>query len=105
MLSLRNTDRIYLYSEFTDMRKGFDGLSLIVSSLMHMDVLNGDIYVFMNKSKDKIKLLRFEKGGFSLYYKRLEKGRFELPLGFNSKKNISLTSTQISMLIDGISLQ
>jgi len=105
MISLRNTDRIYLYSQFTDMRKGFEGLSNIVTCMMNLDVLNGDIFVFLNKSKNKMKLLRFEKGGFSLYYKRLEKGRFELPHNFGTVKNISLSSAQIMMLIDGISLE
>ena len=104
MLSLRNTDHIYLYSDFTDMRKGFNGLSNIVISLMKMNVVSGDIYVFINRSKDKIKLLRFERGGFALYYKRLEKGRFELPTGFGKQQNIHLSSTQIMMLIEGISL-
>ncbi|ANQ48585.2 IS66 family insertion sequence element accessory protein TnpB [Flammeovirga sp. MY04] len=105
MLSLRNTDHIYLYSKFTDMRKGFNGLSNIVISLMELDVTNGDIFVFINRSKDKLKLLRFEKGGFSLYYKRLEKGRFELPKGFDKQKNISLSSTEIMMIIEGVSLE
>ncbi|WP_044208263.1 IS66 family insertion sequence element accessory protein TnpB [Flammeovirga sp. OC4] len=82
MLSLRNSDCIYLYSQFTDMRKGFNGLSNIVISIMGIDVTEGGIFVFINRSKDKLKLLRFEKGGFCLYYKRPEKGRFELPKGF-----------------------
>ncbi|AZQ60870.1 transposase [Flammeovirga pectinis] len=105
MLSLRNTDHIYLYSKFTDMRKGFNGLSNIVISLMEMNVVSGDIYVFINRSKDKIKLLRFEIGGFSLYYKRLERGTFELSDGFGQCESIHLTSAQIMMLIEGICLE
>ena len=87
------------------MRKGFNGLSNIVISMMDLDVTNGDIFVFINRSKDKLKLLRFEKGGFSLYYKRLEKGRFELPKVFDKQKNITLSSTEIMMIIEGISLE
>ncbi|ANQ51830.2 IS66 family insertion sequence element accessory protein TnpB [Flammeovirga sp. MY04] len=105
MLSLRNTDHIYLYSKFTDMRKGFNGLSNIIISTMDLSVTSGDIFVFINRSKDKIKLLRFERGGFCLYYKRLERGRFELPKGFGERKNIALTSTEMMMIFEGVSLE
>ena len=76
MFALTASQRFFLYSQAVDMRKSFDGLSGIVTTGMGKDVLSGDVYVFIGKSRDKSKLLVWEKAGFVLYYKRLEKGTF-----------------------------
>ena len=66
--------RIFLYSQSVDMRKGFDGLSGIVTGQTGVDVLLSDAYVFVGRRKDRLKLLIWEPSGFVLYYKRLEAG-------------------------------
>lgn len=87
------------------MRKGFDGLSGIVNNLMKRNPIDGNVYVFINRRRDKIKLLVWEEGGLVLYYKRLEKGIFELPDVDNSNKNVSITWEMLVMLVGGISIK
>jgi transposase len=79
MLHLSDKCRYLFYSGQADMRNSFYGLARIVRDEMKADVLSGDIYVFLNKKRHSIKLLRWEKDGFAIYYKRLEKGTYEMP--------------------------
>lgn len=101
MFNLNSAHRFYLYDQPTDMRKGFDSLSGLVSSQMSQDPTNGSVYVFMNKNRNLIKLLHWEYGGFTLYYKRLEKGVFERP---SSKKNRQITWSELMLIVEGIKL-
>lgn len=84
------------------MRKGFDSLSGIVRAELGENPLSGDIFVFLNKNKNQVKLLLWEGDGFSLYYKRLEKGTFELPHSEDKKSQISATS--LRLILEGIIL-
>lgn len=79
MFSLTDSLRYWLYSEPTDMRKSFYTLSGLVTNRMHQDPLNGDAYIFMNKSRNRMKILRMESGGLTLYCKMLEVGKFYPP--------------------------
>jgi transposase len=79
MFALSSENRFHLYSQPTDMRKSFDGLSGVVQNILGRNPCNGDVFIFINKRRDKIKLLHWQGAGFILYYKRLEKGTFELP--------------------------
>jgi transposase len=85
--------RYYLYREPTDMRKSFDGLCGLVSGRLGQSPMSGDVFIFINKPRNRIKLLRWEAGGFVLFYKRLESGMFELP----TTKAVGL-SAQINQL-------
>ena len=86
------------------MRKGFNGLSGIVQEHMDQNQTSNMVYVFVNKRKDKLKLLHWRVGGFVLYYKRLEKGVFELPKYNITQSLIVLTYTEMIMILDGISI-
>lgn len=97
------SSRYYLYRESTDMRKSFDGLCGIIVVELGENPMNGDVFLFINKPRNRIKLLRWETGGFVLFYKRLEKGTFELPIVANQDKKITLDYGQLAMLITGIS--
>ena len=79
MFSLGSSHRYYLYGEPTDMRKSFDGLAGLVRSKLHLPLTTGQVFVFINKRRDRVKLLHWEAGGFVLYYKRLEQGVLERP--------------------------
>ncbi|TXD55273.1 IS66 family insertion sequence element accessory protein TnpB, partial [Polaribacter sp. IC066] len=79
MLGLGTEHSYYYYLNSVDMRKGFNGLSGIVKEHMDQNQNTNVVYAFINKKKDKLKLLHWRVGGFVLYYKRLEKGIFELP--------------------------
>ncbi len=87
------------------MRKSFDGLSGLIQNNLENNPCNGDVFIFINKRRDKIKLLHWQGISFTLYYKRLEKGTFELP-DYDSKiGSITLNYTQIVMLVDGLTIK
>ena len=105
MFSLTSSLHYYLYSESTDMRKGFDGLSGLVQNELKRNPHSGDVFVFVNKRCDSMKLLRWEKGGYILYYKRLEQGTFEMPLKQEYIVSNEIQWPQLMMMIEGISIQ
>ncbi|MFV0366593.1 MAG: IS66 family insertion sequence element accessory protein TnpB [Mangrovibacterium sp.] len=95
----------HLYSQPSDMRKSLDALSGIVRNSLDCDPLNGDVSVFINKPRNKIKLLHWQSSGFVLYYKRLERGTFEIPQYDSSVGSIQISYTQLAMIIDGLSIK
>lgn len=101
MFNLTRAHRYYLYHAPTDMRKGFDSLSGLVRTQMQADPMDGSVYVFLNKSRQLIKLLHWEYGGFTLYYKRLEKGVFERPALGSSQE---ITWSELMLVVEGIKL-
>jgi len=102
MLSIPPTIPIFLYSPPTDMRKGFDGLSGIVRSELGADPLNGSFFLFVNRRRDRLKILHFDGTGYWLYYKLLEAGTFEVVA--SRSHIVRIDSTQLAMLLGGISL-
>lgn len=101
MFSLSSSNRYYLYQHPTDMRKGFDSLSGLVRNELGRNPMDGGVYVFLNKSGNLIKLLHWESGGFTLYYKRLEQGVFERP-GVDG--NLQLSWSELMLIVEGIRL-
>ena len=81
MFSLGTEQRYWLYSEATDMRKSFYTLSGIVNNRMGADPRNGDVYIFVNRRRNRMKLLHYEKGGMVIYSKMLDRGTFARPAG------------------------
>lgn len=80
MFSLGIEMRYWLYSEPTDMRKSFHTLTGLVTNRIGADARNGDVYVFINKRRSRVKLLHYEKGGMVIYSKMLDRGTFGMPL-------------------------
>jgi len=105
MFTLSSSNRFHLYSDPTDMRKSFNGLSGIVANELERTPSNGDVFLFINKRRDKIKLLHWGAGGYTLYYKRLETGTFELPTYDISCASITIDYTQMVMIVDGLSIK
>ena len=97
--------RYYLLREPTDMRKSFDGLCGLINGGLGQNPMSGDLYIFINKKRNRIKMLRWEVGGFVLFYKRLEKGTFELPNTQNAGLSQGIDYSQLVMIITGISLE
>lgn len=87
------------------MRKGFDSLSGLVSSQMQLSVLSGSVFIFLNKKHNQVKLLLWEGDGFALYYKRLEKGTYELPAADGKNESMPVSSEQLQLILQGISLK
>jgi transposase len=105
MLHLSAACSYYLYLGNTDMRKGFDSLSGLVSSQMQLNALSGSVFIFLNKKHNQVKLLLWEGDGFALYYKRLEKGTFEIPGAGDKKESLPVSSQQLQLILQGISLK
>ncbi len=105
MLHLSVSCNYYLHRNATDMRKGFDSLCGIVTSELKMNVLSGAVFIFMNKKHNQVKLLLWEGDGFAIYYKRLEKGTYELPLNNSNEKDFSITSEALQYILQGVSLK
>ena len=102
MLSIPPTVPIFLYTEPTDLRKGFDGLSGIVRRELAADPLDGSLFLFVNRRRDRLKILHWDGTGFWLYYKLLEAGTFEvIP---SNGRCAQLDATQLAMLLGGVSL-
>jgi len=86
------------------MRKSFDGLSGLIAHHTQHNIRSGDVYIFINKRADRIKLLQWEGTGFGLYYKRLEKGTFERPLIEADCTTRTLAWSELIMLLEGIQM-
>jgi transposase len=105
MFALGSTLVFQLYSQPTDMRKSFDSLCGIVQNNLGQSPTNGNVYVFINKPRNKIKLLHWSGSSFTLYYKRLESGTFEHPQYDLKTASYRLSYPQMVMLVDGISIK
>lgn len=105
MIGLTTRHNYQLYQSPTDMRKGFDGLSGLVHQYLGRNPTDGDVYIFINKRRDKMKLLVWEPGGFMLYYKRLEQGTFELPKQEAHQAHISIPWETLVLMINGIKME
>jgi transposase len=103
VLNVPTKVRIFLCRSAIDMRKGFDGLHGVVLEVLRQDPLSGDLFVFLNKRRDRVKLLIWEGDGMLIVYKRLERGTFAPPVG--SEDSIRLSSAQLALLLGGIDLQ
>lgn len=104
MLALSPHKRYYLYFKPCDMRKGFDGLCGIVRNEFKQDPFTGDLFIFLNRRRTHIKILLWENDGFSIYYKRLEKGTYELPLFTERPDQVSISRQQLHLILEGICL-
>ncbi len=105
MFTLSSSNSFHLYSQPTDMRKSFDGLSGIIQNTLESNPCNGDVFIFINRRRDKIKLLHWQGISFTLYYKRLEEGTFEVPTYDAEAGSVVLSYTQIVMLVDGLTIK
>lgn len=104
MLGLDSSSRFEFYVSPTDMRKSFDSLCGLLHTDLSAVATDGTVYIFINKLRNKMKLLHWRSGGFVLYYKRLEKGTYELPDYDESVKSLILNYPQLVLLFDGITI-
>lgn len=94
--------RIYLCSEPVDLRRGHDGLAALVRAQGLGPLYDGHLFVFVGRRRDRCKILFWDRGGFVLYYKRLERGRFQLPQVAAGARRVEMDGTQLMMMLDGI---
>ena len=102
MLTDLSSFRVLLYMKSVDMRKSIDGLSIMVSGVLSEDPCSGDIFIFCNRNKDKIKILYWHINGYCLFYKRLEHERFKLQ--YSDGINVVISIKQLRWLLDGLDI-
>lgn len=103
MLRPDGSIQAYLYAEPVDMRKSIDGLSALVEQEMELKANSEALFVFCNRGRDKIKMLYWERNGFVVWYKRLERERFKWPTDI-CVDSISLTGQELNWLLDGFDI-
>lgn len=96
----RSIERIYVHRAPVDMRKQMDGLAMLAREVMEQDPLSGALFVFINRGRNKLKLLVWERNGFVVWYKRLERDRFAWPRT-GSEMTLTISVQQLNWLIDG----
>jgi transposase len=105
MLSLSLPVEIYLSVPPVDLRRGFDRLAQLALEHAGREVTGGGLYVFVNRRRDRVKLLYWGGDGLCLWYKRLEAGRLQLPAVAAETTSVSLSGTQLALILGGIDLQ
>jgi transposase len=106
MLTWPLTVRIFLCSEPTDMRKGFDSLASLIESSLALDPLSGHLYVFRSRRGDRIKILYWDRDGYAMWYKRLERGSFRFPAVTTASETngVEVKAADLTMILDGVDL-
>ena len=102
MLGLPSTVRIFLCRTPADLRYSFDGLMGLAQNIFEQDPLSGHLFLFINRRRDRIKILFWDRDGFCIWYKRLEVGRFQLPRATSDEQGVELDYWQLAMLLGGI---
>jgi transposase len=104
MISLPSAVRAFLCTRAVDMRKSFDGLSGLVEECFRQDLLTGHLFLFVNRRRDRIKVLYFDHDGLAIWYKRLEVGSFQVP-DAGDRDGIELDPARLAMILSGIDLE
>ena len=103
MKGLMRPPAIYLYREFVDFRKSINGLAALVESETDLPLDSGALFLFTNKQRDKMKVLYWDKTGFALWYKRLEKDKFKWP-SREKKQVLTLSQMELEYLLTGFTI-
>ncbi len=103
MIMLPSAVRIFLCTRPTDLRKSFDGLTGLVQECFGQDPLIGHLFLFLNRRRDRIKILYFDRDGLAIWYKRLEAGSYQMPQ-VGGQDGVELQPAQLAMLLSGIDL-
>jgi transposase len=105
MLTLPGTVRVYLACAPLDLRKSFDGLAAATRDVIRQDPLSGHLFVFLNRRRDRVKVLMWDRNGYCLLYKRLERGTFHLPREVReSGAPMEVEAAELALMLEGIDL-
>jgi transposase len=105
MISLPHAVRVFLHTPATDLRKGFDALSGLVTTAFSQDPTSGHLFLFVNRRRDRLKILYWDRDGLAIWYKRLETGSFQLPEISRNAVSIEMSPTQLTLILSGIDLR
>jgi len=103
VLNVPTPVRVFLCTVATDMRKSFSGLHGLIVESLKQDPLSGDWFVFVNRRRDRIKIMLWEADGFVIWYKQLQRGTFAIPA--HDGQSLTLTSQQLALILAGIDLK
>ncbi len=105
MLSLPPSVKLYVATQPVDVRKSFDGLSLYVQSVLRLEPLTGHLFIFFNRRRDQARILYWDRGGYALWAKRLERGRFALPQTLRESEGTAcIEAAELGLILEGITL-
>jgi transposase len=106
MIALPPQVRVFLYREPTDMRKSFNGLVALTEAELKQDPLSGNLFVFLNRRRERVKILYWGQTGFCIWYQQLQKGTYQLPdhESLGEQDMLEVTRSQLSLILDGIDL-
>jgi transposase len=105
MISLPHAVRVFLHAPATDLRKGFDALSGLVTTAFSQDPTSGHLFLFVNRRRDRLKILYWDRGdGLAIWYKRLESGSFQIPATPRDSASVEMSPTQLALILSGIDL-
>jgi transposase len=106
MIALAPQVRVFLYRRPTDMRKSFHGLVALTESELKQDPLSGSLFVFLNRRRDRVKILYWGQSGFCIWYQQLEQGTYQFPspTALDDQDTLEVTRSQLSLILEGIDL-
>jgi transposase len=105
MINVPHSVRIFLHVGATDLRKGFDALAGLVTTAFAQDPTSGHLFLFVNRRRDRLKILYWDRGdGLAIWYKRLERGSFQVPAATPNAVSIEMSQTQLALVLSGIDL-
>jgi transposase len=102
MLTLSHSQRVYLATGSTDLRKSIDGLAALVQERFGLNPFSVSLFVFCNRERNKLKLLYWDHNGFWLFYRRLERGTFQWPS--STERTVTVSARELRWLLDGLAL-
>ena len=104
MFTLPCSVQVFVCLQPTDLRKSFDSLAALVSGAVGKNPLSGHLFVFLNRSRDRVKILFWDRSGYCLYYKRLEAGTFRLPCNESASASAAMSLPELTLMLEGIEL-
>lgn len=105
MLNIPVNVSVYLCTRPTDMRKGFDTLHSLVLQVFCRDPLDGHLFLFVNRRRDRLKMLWWDRDGLVVLYKRLEAGTYQIPTGTNDSAGVEIDATDLALMLAGVDVR
>lgn len=105
LFSVHESVNYYLYRRPVKMSKSFDSLAVLIRTELNRDIINGDVFIFLNRNRNMIKVLVYEKKGFSIFYRRLDEGSFQLPAISDEQISYRMSTEQLMFMLSGVNLE
>jgi len=104
MFTLPSAVQVFVCLQPTDLRKSFDSLAFLTEAVIRQSPLSGHLFVFLNRSRDRMKVLFWDRTGYCLYYKRLEAGTFVIPSQYDTGTSATMSLPELTLVLEGIDL-